>query len=56
MGSEFISFGTLKPIQIYMLCNLRRGTVGWCFGGCCGGRMHYPKVGYLEKVKAINSS
>ena len=57
MGSEFISFGILKPIQIYMSCNLHRGTqstVGWCLGGCCGGRMYYPKTDYLEKVKVIN--
>ena len=26
MGSEFISFGILKPIQIYMSCSLHRGT------------------------------
>ena len=23
-------------------------------GGCCGGRMYYPKTDYLEKVKVIN--
>ena len=48
MGSEFISSGTLKPIQIYMPCSLH--------GGRCGGRMYYPKADYLEKVKAITSS
>ena len=57
MGSGIYKFCHFKTYQIYMLCNLRRGTyritVGWCFGGCCGGRMHYPKVGYWEKVKAI---
>ena len=34
---------------------VHRVTVGWCHGGCCGGRMYYPKADYLEKVKAINS-
>ena len=54
MGSEFISSGTLKPIQIYMPCSLHRVhrvAVGWCLGG----RMYYPKADYLEEVKAITS-
>ena len=58
MGTEFISSGTLKLIQIYMSCSLHRGTqsyCGWCHGGCCGGRMYCPKAGYLEKIKAITS-
>ena len=59
MDSEFISSGTLKPTQIYMPYSLHRGTqaaVGWCLGGCCGGRMYYPKADYSEKVKAITSN
>ena len=32
---------------------VHRVTVGWCHGGCCGGRMYCPKAGYLEKIKAI---
>jgi len=57
LDSEFISSGTLKPIQIYMPCSLHRGTqtVGWCLGGSFGGRMYYPKADYLEEVKAITS-
>lgn len=56
MGSEFISSGTSKPIQIYMPCSLYHGTqscIGWCLGGSFGGRMYYPKADYLEEVKAI---
>lgn len=34
---------------------VHRVTVGWCHGGCCGGRMYCPKAGYLEKIKAITS-
>ena len=34
---------------------VHRVTVGWCNGGRCGGRMYYPKAGYLEKIKAITS-
>ena len=34
---------------------VHRVTVVWFHGGCCGGRMCYPKADYLEKVKAINS-
>ena len=33
---------------------VHRVTVGWCLGGCRGGRMYYPKTDYLEKVKVIN--
>ncbi len=33
MGSEFISSGTLKPIQIYMPCSLHRGTTELLLGG-----------------------
>ena len=61
MDSEFISSGTLKPIQIYMPCSLHRGTQSylssgsWCLGGSFGGRMYYPKADYLEEVKAITS-
>ncbi len=58
MGSEFISSGTLKPIQIYMPCSLHRGTQSCCWmvpGGSFGGRMYYPKADYLEEVKAITS-
>ena len=33
-----------------------RVTVGWCLGGCCGGRMYYPKADYSEKFKAITSN
>ena len=54
MDSEFISSGTLKPTQIYMPYS--RAAVGWCLGGCCGGRMYYPKADYSEKVKAITSN
>ena len=32
---------------------VHRVTVGWCYSGCCGGRMYCPKAGYLEKIKAI---
>ena len=59
MGSEFISSGTLKPIQIYMhaVCTVvHRVAVGWCLGGCCDGRMYYPKADYSEKVKTITSN
>ena len=31
LGSEFISFGILKPIQIYMSCNLHRGIQSYCW-------------------------
>ena len=34
---------------------VHRVTVGWCHGGCWGGRMYCPKAGYLEKIKAITS-
>ena len=34
---------------------VHRVTVVWFHGGCCGGRMCYPKADYLEKVKAISS-
>ncbi len=52
MGLEFISSGTLIPIQIYMPYSLHRGTellLGG-LGGCCGGRMYYPKADYLWEV------
>ena len=54
---KFWHFKTYPNLYGYAICAVvHRITVGWCFGGCCGGRMHYPKVGYLEKVKAINFS
>lgn len=60
----FIGFGIYKswhfktyPNLYAMLCTVvHRVTVGWCHGGCCCGRMYCPKVGYLEKIKAITSS
>ena len=30
LGTEFISSGTLKLIQIYMPCSLHRGTQSYC--------------------------
>ena len=56
----FIGFGIYKFWHFKTYPNLyAMQSAPWyteCFGGCCGGRMHYPKVGYLEKVKAINFS
>ena len=50
MVSEFINFGILKSICHAICTVVHRVTVGWCLGGCCGGRMYYPKTDYLEKV------
>ena len=32
---------------------IHRDTVGWCLGGCCGGRMYYPTAAYSEKFLSL---
>ena len=47
----------LSKFICHAVCTVvHRVTVGWCHGGCCCGRMYCPKVGCLEKIKAITSS
>ena len=52
----FIGFGIYKFWHFKTYPNLyamqsapwyNRVAIGWCLGGCCGGRMYYPKADYL---------
>ena len=53
----FIGFGIYKFWHFKTYPNLYvMQSAPWytelllCLGGCCGGRMYYPKTDYLEKV------